>query len=411
MLSTCDFFCSCLRNTLKCKAFNGITKKMYNNETIKQRMRIGILTLPLHTNYGGILQAYALQTVLEKMGHEVMVICYQRNWQIPIWKRPLCYTKRAILKYILGKKCHIFMESYERKAASVIRQHTDKFINKYVHILSIGDFHEIKPRQFDAFVVGSDQIWRPDYFSGGIENAYLAFAEDWNISRIAYAASFGVDTWEYTKEQTKDCRRLIRKFDTVTVREKSGISLCRHHLGIEAQWVLDPTMLLSKEDYERIVNMAETNTPKGNLLCYVLDDTAEINVLTERLSKEKSLMPYRVNARTEDWYAPLEQRIQPPVEQWLRGFRDAEFVITDSFHACVFSIIFRKQFLVVGNESRGMSRFHSLLSLFDLENRMVCNPERLDFRQIKTIDYDAVAAKMQDLKEISMEILDSIRKV
>ena len=196
-------------------------------------MRIGILTLPLHTNYGGILQAYALQTVLERMGHEVCLIEKRRRpLKLPLWKAPLSYGKR-IVKNLTGHPFPIFYEQKINRETQIIRQNTDKFISKYIKRKIVNDYYDIQENDFDAIVVGSDQIWRPQYFHE-IEHAYLDFTEGWNIRRIAYAPSFGTDEWEYTPKQTERCCILIKDFNAVSVRESSGVNLCREYLGINA---------------------------------------------------------------------------------------------------------------------------------------------------------------------------------
>lgn len=358
-------------------------------------MRIGILTLSLHTNYGGILQAYALQTVLERMGHEVHVIEKNRRpLSIPIQKMPFCYGKR-IVKNIIGRKCPIFYEQKYNREQLIIRQNTDKFIKKYIHIAEYDDFSDIKESEYDAIVVGSDQVWRPKYFGlNQIENAYLKFAEGWNIKRIAYAASFGTDEWEYTPKQTEECGRLLRMFDVVSVREDSGVDLCKRYFGVDAQHVLDPTMLLGKEDYIKLFTDANTPKSKGNLLCYILDETEEKKALIKHIAAEKGLIPFNVKSQSDDVNSPLSERIQPPLEQWLRGFYDAEFVVTDSFHACVFSILFNKPFIVYGNVDRGLSRFKSLLTMFGLEDRIITNV--IDEVNSSEIDWNRVDRILND---------------
>ena len=369
-------------------------------------MKIGILTLPLHTNYGGILQAYALQTVLERMGHEVCLI--EKKWKpfrLPLWKTPLVYGKR-VLKNLAGHPYPIFYEQKVNREEPITRQNTDQFINRYIKRRIVDDFSELKESDFDAIVVGSDQIWRPKYFNGNIEDAYLKFAEGWNIKRIAYAASFGTDEWEYTAAQTKECARLLKQFDAVSVREASGVDLCRKHFGVEARHVLDPTMLLSAEDYIRLFEAAGTPQSTGRLLCYILDETPEKATLIERIAKERKLATFRINSKVEDKTAPITERIQPPVEQWLRGFHDAEFVVTDSFHACVFSILFNKPFVVVGNIERGVSRLKSLLSLFRLGDRLIDINYSID--SVEDILWEDVNSLLDYNREISRDYLINI---
>lgn len=304
-------------------------------------MKVGILTLPLNTNYGGILQTYALQTLLMRMGHEVYVIERQKELpiELPLYRIPFIYGKR-IVKNILGRKCTIFYEQKVNREQPFIRKYTDEFIRKYICLKRYNKLSSIKSNEYDAIVVGSDQVWRPNYFGiRDITQAYLDFAVGWDIKRIAYAASFGTEEWEYTLSQTKKCNRLLSLFDAVSVREDSGVDLCKKKLGVEAEHVLDPTMLLSKEDYINLFISAHTPKSKGNLLCYILDETEEKNNLLKRIVDEKRLVPFSVKSKNDDVDSLISDRVQPPLEQWLRGFYDADFVFTDSFHACVFSIL------------------------------------------------------------------------
>ena len=236
-------------------------------------MRIGILTLPLHTNYGGILQAYALQTILKRMGHEVVVIDTYKKLHLPLWKWPLSIPKRLICKYLLGKDIRVLAEYNYNKTLSIINQHTQHFIQTNIHRKIIKDLSEIKPFDFDTIVVGSDQIWRARYFKSmfhtTIKHSFLDFAKEWNLKRIAYAASFGTEEWEFTEEETEQCKNLAALFDAISVREESGVQLCQSKLNVEATHVLDPTMLLEPYEYVNLVKKANIPPSKGNLLCYI----------------------------------------------------------------------------------------------------------------------------------------------
>lgn len=366
-------------------------------------MKIGILTLPLHTNYGGILQAYALQTILERMGHEVKVIEQQQKKR-PLWKMPIIYSKRVI-RNLRGCKCPIFYEQKMKKELPILRQFTNKFIKEYIHIITYKSLNSINQNEYDAYIVGSDQIWRPKYYPN-IKNAFLSFTNGWNVKRIAYAASFGTDKWEYTAKQTQDCSKLAHHFDGISVREKSGIQLCQQHLQIEAQHVLDPTMLLEKEDYVRLIQSPNITKNTGNLLVYILDETPDKILLINKIANEKKLKPLYVNSKIENINAKLEERIQPPVEQWLSGFLNASFVITDSFHACVFSILFKKPFIVYGNKERGIARFTSLLNMFNLQNRFITSST--EYTAVEDFDYDNVYEKLNEMRNSSKSFIESI---
>lgn len=369
-------------------------------------MRIGILTLPLHTNYGGILQAYALQTVLERMGHDVKVINRNINYKLSLWKTPFVYSKR-IIKNILGYKTPIFYEQKLIKEQPIIRQNTDRFIRQYIHMLNVDNYTDLRKEDFDAIVVGSDQVWRPDY-NDQILNSYLKFASSWNIRRIAYAPSFGTSDWGYRKRQTILCRQLIHQFNAVSVREDTGIDLCCTYFNVIAKQVLDPTMLLDKEDYIQLCHNSNTPKSDGTLLTYILDETNEKLTFIKEIAKEKKLIPFRVNSMVENPNAPLDKCIQPPVEQWLRGFYDAEFIVTDSFHACVFAILFHKPFVVFGNEDRGMSRFTSLLNLFGLNDCLIIDASKYVLKNV--IDWEDVDFRLKRMRVNSIEFLQSSLK-
>lgn len=181
------------------------------------------------------------------------------------------------------------------------------------------------------------------------------------------------------------------------------MELCRKFFGVNASHVLDPTMLLDVQDYVDLVKRADIPKSKGTLLCYILDETESTTDLISRLASETGLVPFRGNSRVEDWSAPLAERIQPPVEQWLRGFMDAELVVTDSFHACVFSILFHKPFVVVGNKERGLARVKSLLKMFGLEERWNSDIPTISFS--KTIDWKDVDECLEEWRKSSHDVL------
>ena len=367
-------------------------------------MKIGIVTLPLHTNYGGLLQAYALQTVLERMRHEVEHLHLPVEFPIlhPTWKMPLVWSKRAILKFLCGEyNISIFTHPYKW-----IRKNTDEFIASHIQprYLNEAGWNEELANEYDAIVFGSDQVWRPIY-AYPIEKYFGAFLGASNVKRISYATSFGTEENEYTEYQQKACAGLLKKFSAVSVREKSAVAICKERFGVGAKHVLDPTMLLSSEDYIPIFEQANTPISEGSLAIYVLDRNPQIDAFIKKQSTQKSLIPFRTNSKVENHNAKLSERQQPPVERWLRSFHDAEFVITDSFHACVFSILFHKPFICIGNKNRGMSRFDSLLNMFGLENRLVDINYIADYVE-KEIDWEHVDNLLAQKREEAFQFLN-----
>lgn len=370
-------------------------------------MKIGVLTLPLHTNYGGILQAYALQQVLKRMGHEA-VLLDRRRFTEPVWYlRPLVYGKRIFCKFVLKKKLSVFYERDKTREIENKQRNTLEFVRKHIDRQIFKNYKEIKEGTYDCLIAGSDQVWRQRYaisMLGGVAHAYLDFAESWNVRRIAYAASFGTEDWEYDDAETIRCKELAKLFSMISVREESGVELCRQHFGLDAQVTVDPTLLLTENDYTHLLDdKSQSMTKEGKIMVYMLDRTEEKEQFVNSMSKHLHLDTFIANSDVDNRKLPQEKRVQPPVEEWLRGFKDAEYVITDSFHACVFSIIFKKQFVVLGNKERGMSRFESLLKRFGLEDRLM-QTDNIP-TDIPDIDYSTVEPKVEQLRQQSLDIL------
>ena len=370
-------------------------------------MKIGILTLPLGTNYGGILQAYALQTVLERMGHEVVVVDKDRYLPSDLYHQTRSCIS-SVLHGFKGKTNWAYNRSKKER-----EKYTRAFIDKNINIIKVKDMAREYPKDVDAIIVGSDQIWRRQYFcemiGGGIENAFLSFTKGWEIKRLSYAASFGTDDWEYMDEETERCKQSIQLFDAVGVRESAGKELCNKNLGrSDSKHVLDPTLLLTKEDYQGLIDKSKVQKSEGNLMVYLLDDSSEKNELVKLIAKDRCLKPFRTN-QSDDIFKDNAKASQPPLEKWLRGFMDADFVVTDSFHACIFSIIFNKPFVVVGNAKRGMSRFDSLLSMFSLQDHLLLNEK--DYNSQNSYIISASAYKELDkLKKDSMHFISEALK-
>lgn len=367
-------------------------------------MRIGIVTFTFWTNYGCLLQAYALQTALTRMGHEVehLQLPVEFTTLHPNWKMPMVYCKRAARKFFCGEhNIPIFMHPHKW-----IRINTDAFIAYHIHprYLNEEEWTEELSNEYDAIIFGSDQIWRPIY-AYPIEKFFGAFLGASNVKRISYAASFGTEENEYSENQQKTCAGLLKKFSAISVREKSAVAICKERFGVEAKHVLDPTMLLSSEDYIPIFEQENTPKSRGSLAIYVLDENPQIDAFIRKQSSQKSLIPFRANSKVENHNAKLSERQQPPVECWLRAFHDAKFVITDSFHACVFSILFHKPFICIGNKSRGMSRFDSLLNMFGLENRLVDINDIANYVE-KEIDWEHVDSILEQKREEAFSFLN-----
>ncbi|MBV2132950.1 polysaccharide pyruvyl transferase family protein [Pseudomonas sp. MAP12] len=371
-------------------------------------MKIAILTQPLKSNYGGIIQAFALQQALKDLGHTVTTIDRQYKAQ-PIIRKAINLTKYLILLLIDKKKAFIFKKSQQDQTFKNMISFVRQRIKISEPIKSTEDLQKhFSENTYDAVVVGSDQTWRPIY-SPNIFNFYLDFLQDLQIKRITYATSFGVDTWEYSKTQTLKCRDLAKKFDAISVRELSAVNLCEQYLKVSAEPVLDPTLLLNADDYLDRLNINKNKKPAGGLLTYILDNNSHKRQAITTAAQILNITPFSSKTKCNPDQSGgelLNDYTFPNVEDWIESFYDADFVLTDSFHGCVFSIIFNKPFLAIGNDDRGLARFNSLLKIFNLEDRLIGLGSQIN-REILTPDIDwlQVNKVIKERKENSLNFL------
>lgn len=379
-------------------------------------MKIGILTQPLHNNYGGLLQNYALQQVLKGLGHEPITIDHKSK-QFPFWYVFLSNVKGELLYRFSPGNHKKPKYSLTIKEKEVIEAKTRYFIEHSINhtkkCVGAEDFRqEVCDRGIEALVAGSDQCWRPMY-NDYIEDMFFKFAKNLPVKkRIAYAASFGTDQWEYTPELTRTCAELVRDFDLVTVRESSGIELCKKYFGADAKHVLDPTMLLTREDYEMLIAQYEVNNSEGDMFNYILDPTQRKMDFINNAATVLDLKPFQVLPIYNDDHRTkkqvkneIESCVYPSPVKWVRAFMDSKMTVVDSFHGMVFSIIFNKPFWVIGNQERGMSRFISLLNLFGLSERLISEDNLAEVDLMKPVDYEDVNSVWQEKRNESLNYL------
>lgn len=346
--------------------------------------KIGILTFhyPNNMNFGASLQSYAVVKMLSKYSSKVYLIDYNPK-KIGV--------KGNILFTLCGKN---FLE-YSRK-----------FLKKTTTCKDLNDLEELN-KKVDYFVVGSDQVWRELYTKPFTKNYYFDFVDD-NKTKIAYAASFGVDYWEGDENLTKEIKKLAQRFDHVSVREESGIKICKNHFDIEAVCVLDPTMMISKEDYQPILDDYKDKSHKKNkyIAHMLLDDSEELKLYSNKIADYLNSEVNYIKGKTRKI---LGKKIffYNKVSQWLTYLKDSELVVTDSFHCTVFSILFNKKFVVVANPERGTARLENLLSIVGLEDRFFTDIKKVTESGIleKEIDYKEVEKKLDVHREYSRAFL------
>lgn len=366
----------------------------------RQPQKVGILTLPFNVNIGGNLQGYALMEVLRQIGHTPILINRRpsaieggENDQKKDADIPLITNKISMS----GAPNRAFIERYVTPITQVFRT-TEDLKNKFDRY------------GFDAVIVGSDQVWRPRYIRANFSDFFLGFIEESNknTKRISYAASFGTEKWEYDAEQTEIARSLIKRFDAIGVREDSGVDLVRTKFDATATHVLDPTMLLRAEHYEPLVNTVGRRPSDGQLLCYILDRSDDKTRVVKSLMSQLEVLACSTDGLPFEFssQAAADTKQNYSVEGWLASFRNASFVITDSFHGAVFSIIFNKPFIAYGNPRRGIDRFKSLMKILGLEDRLVANFGQIDISAVlRPIDWAAINQRLDDMRLHSVQFL------
>ena len=354
-------------------------------------MKIGIVTQPLLRNYGGILQNYALQTVLRQLGHTPVTVSYMPNTPLKFhlkkefkrrWYNFFHSHKRPPLGSRFTHSRHPYFEAFAAKNMTLtenVYSYSPKLISKY---------------GVEAVIVGSDQVWRPCYNQYVLTNMFLDFVKKQGVKKFAYGASFGVDNWEFTPKESEECSKLAQRLECVSVREESGIALCRDSLGVEAVEVLDPTLLLPAETYGALCTEVPQHKERY-IAAYILDSTPEKVAFVEQVAKRKGIACKIYGA---------DKLLELTVEEWLALLQNAEEVITDSFHGCVFSIIFRKEFSALLNSSRGAGRFTSLLGKFNLLDRIVEDPQQ-GLVPSKPIDWRVIETILKQWQELSINYL------
>ena len=348
-------------------------------------MKIRILTQPIGHDIGGILQNFALMTVCKKFSDDVKTfnIPMPKPIYFPVLKYGAC-VKRIFFKIFFNPRMVVRWWLEERPFR--IPQEKD--------VVRLGNCKKLKRLDMEdsCFIFGSDQIWRKvmsprlmTYFGDFLKN---------DVPRIAYAASFGVDYWQFDENETGKIIPLLKMFKAISVREESAVQLLKER-GIEALLVLDPTMLLNTDDYGRLeTEVSRDYAKEKHIFLYCLDE----------------------HLNQKDVLCQLEQTINIPhlllnqknlqIDMWLSALRTAEYVITDSFHGTVFSILFHKKFIVVANEQRGLTRLQSLLKMFGLENRLIMSFENFDCEKLDAeIDYESVDSVLNREQEKSFSFL------
>lgn len=379
--------------------------------------KVAIITGYDRRNYGGCLQAFATQKVLDNMGIENECINYKKKQDIHqvirIFNIPLLKTK---LKE-LNKKVYAKKNSQTLGKNFEIRE--NKFKNFVKENFKISDMYygydELKKQinNYSMVILGSDQVWNPLNF--GSHYYTLEFVPD-SIPKITYAPSFGVS--KIPKTQRKATINYLKRIEHISVREKKGQELVKELTGRDVPIVLDPTLLLNKTEWEKVYKK-ERIVEKPYIMCYFLGTNKMHREFAKKL-KEKTgykivTLPFMDEIVKDDFEFGDEKLYNVGPSEFINLIKNAEYVCTDSFHGTVFSIINHKKFITFNrfDDSKKVStnsRISSLLGLLGLEERSCNSIETAQNIIDNEIDYSKVDEKLEKLRKESIKYLENAIK-
>lgn len=364
-------------------------------------MKIGTLTYHDTTNYGAVLQAFALQKKIEEIGFDCEIIDYKckaitERYEI---KSPFKSSNiKQFVKRILTNK--------NNKA---LKSKFEDFNKKYQKISSKAyDKKSIKEanKVYDKFIVGSDQIWNLKLC--GEDTTYMLDFVDENSKKYSYAASFGYP--EIPNEYVNISKQYIEKFNKISVRENKGVDILNKICDKTATITLDPTLLFDKNDWKKYMNLDvnKTISKKPYILVYIIALTPTIMNFTKKLAKETGYEVIYINHSYKRVFG-FKNIFSVTPEEFLTYINNAEIVVTSSFHGVAFSINFEKQFFYeLSNSSVNYnSRLENLISIAGLNEREI-KKENNNYKNSIKIDYEIVKPKIEKEKVKSIQFIKEV---
>lgn len=377
-------------------------------------MKIGIITLNSAHNFGASLQLYALQRTLEKLDFEVKVINY-RYKKIDNIYNPYKRSKKGKLdyKFHLSKiKLHILDKYKIRKY-----ENYEKFFKKYFNLTKAYEtFKDLtnedwnKKWGFDAYICGSDQIWN-SHITRGLQPAYFldflpnSYEKDSKFKKISYAASLGTD--KINKFDIPVFRQYLHDFDNISIREKSSVQSLKECTEKDIEVTVDPTLLLEKSDYDKVRNPIPNLKNREFIFVYVIDYNKELYKIAESISQEKNLpivfsSPYLKPKK--EFKNQISEVWDAGPGEFLELIAKAKYVVTNSYHGNIFSIIYKKKFISAPHHITS-TRVLELTNQLNLDNVVYMNFNKFSSIDDIEIDYDEVEKKITELKTHSIDFL------
>lgn len=358
---------------------------------------VGILTYHTGYNYGASLQAFALSSIIKKMGIECEIINFETKRFVAsremFSRRPV--RPKELIKTITRLPYFRVLRERERLF--------DTFTNTYLPISPLYRTEEdviSHSEDYECIVCGSDQIWNLSQKDAPAANLlfYLNFPK--RQRRVSYAASFG--KWVHEASSMADTLiPLLNQFDYISVREKSGVELLRS-FGISSHLSLDPTLLLDKEDYDGICRERLIEGPY--ILLFSWSCGNDVVRAARKIQKEIGLELVSITPPPRTMFTGIKRKLDIGPREFLSMIKYADFVVTDSFHGTAFSTIYEKSFVSVVSNKEADPRMKSLLDQLGLEDHFV-DPDNISIKRFRETDYNSVKMRKKSIICDSLDYL------
>ncbi len=363
--------------------------------------KIGILTYHSGFNYGACLQAFALQTTLSKMGYDNEIINFETERFVASREMFSRHPKRLKEIIKLFSRLPYWKSLHERER--LFNNYTVNVLNatrRYFTEQEVIDNID----KYNCIICGSDQIWNLSQDDAPAANLlfYLNFPK--HQRRVSYAASFGKWVKEAPKHE-EEFMPWLKQFDAISVRESSGVEYLRSK-GIDCTLTLDPTVLLDKEDYEPICR--ERLIKEKYVLMFGWNTNKDLVEVAKVVSRKTGLPVYNIVPPPRAMFCGIPRKLDVGPCEFLSMVKNAEFVVTNSFHGTAFSTTFERPFISVIT-GKADTRMQSLLAQLELSNHLVTK-DQIDIDKMSATDYTVVREKKAVLRKGSLEFLESSLK-
>lgn len=365
--------------------------------------KIGILTWLHNENYGSVLQGYALQKFLIDEGFDAEHIDYNASIKTKVLN--LIKNRNSLKLFI--EKWNFYQIKKVCKNPNLLKMRSHRFNDFKVKNMKLSERYtnpeELKGTngKYDIYISGSDQIWSPMLLNPVF---YLSFVED-KYKKIAYAPSFGVSSIPEIKKNK--IAEMLNKYDRISVREEQGTKIVNQLTGRIVRSVLDPTMLLTEDKWEKV---AIKPKDEKYVVCYFLTFNKEYYEKAKEFADRKNLKLILISTTKETYTLDCDIRIDVGPSEWLGYIKYADYVFTDSFHGCVFSMMFEKIFFIFkrfsdSNANSQNSRIYNFINIFGMDNILVNDINKFDFYSEINIDYVKIKETLNEESKKSADWL------